>query len=424
MLKKRYAVVGLLSVVSVITFLDRMAIAVLGPRIQHDLGLTPEEWGWVLSAYVIAYGLFEIPSGALGDRHGQRRELSRIAAWWSAFTALTGACTSFVPLAIVRFCFGIGSAGAYPNASGVLWRWLPACERARGQGAIWAASRLGGALAPLLLVPLAAWVGWRPVFWVLAVIGAVWALTWWRWYHDRPAEQPGIRGEELLEIGSGHGGAHGGRGALRRLLKLRQLWLIVLAYGCYGCGSWFYFNWFPTWMVHAGHFTMAQMGVYAAFPFLLGIGSNLVGGAVCDRLGLAIGIRNATRIMTTGCLIVGAALLCAMSLVTNQTAIVVLATSGFATMDFMLPASWALCMSIGGSHGGAATGVMNTAGQAGGVLCTLAFGYIAEATGNYELPVRAIALMVLIAAIVFSRVDCTAGLPAEPPPALEEPVPG
>ncbi|MHB1774350.1 MAG: hypothetical protein ACYCST_21995, partial [Acidimicrobiales bacterium] len=73
--------------------------------------------------------------------------------------------------------------------------------------------------------------------------------------------------------------------------------------------------------------------------------------------------------------------------------------------------------------GGAATGVMNTAGQAGGVLCTLAFGYIAEATGNYELPVRAIALMVLIAAIVFSRIDCTAGLPAEPN-ALEAPVPG
>ncbi|MDA8349221.1 MAG: MFS transporter [Pseudomonadota bacterium] len=423
MVKKRYAVVGLLSVVSVITFLDRMAIAVLGPRIQHDLGLTPEEWGWVLSAYVVAYGLFEIPSGALGDRHGQRRELSRIAAWWSAFTALTGVCTSFVPLAIVRFCFGMGSAGAYPNASGVLWRWLPGRERARGQGAVWAASRLGGALAPLLLVPLAAWVGWRPVFWVLAVIGAAWALTWWMWYHDRPAEQPGIRGEELREIGSGHGDAHGGRGALRRLLKLRQLWLIVLAYGCYGCGSWFYFNWFPTWMVHAGRFTMAQMGVFAAFPFLLGIGSNLIGGAVCDRLGLAIGLRNATRLMATSCLIIGAALLGAMSLVTSQTAIVVLATAGFATMDLMLPAAWAMCMSIGGSHGGAATGVMNTAGEVGGVLCTLAFGYIAEATGNYELPVRGIALMVLIAAFVFSRVDCTAGL-ADESSALDAPAPG
>ena len=419
MLKKRYAVVGLLSVVSVITFLDRMAISVLGPSIQHDLGLTPEQWGWVLSAYVIAYGLFEIPSGALGDRHGQRRELSRIAAWWSGFTALTGACTRFIPLAIVRFCFGIGSAGAYPNASGVLWRWLPARERARGQGAVWAASRLGGALAPLLLVPLAIHFGWRAVFWVLAVIGAAWALAWWLWYHDRPAEQPGIRPEELAEIGERRGDAHGGRGVLGRLLKLPQLWLIVLAYGCYGAGSWFYFNWFPTWMVHAGHFTLRQMGVYAAFPFLLGIGSNLIGGTVCDRLGVRIGLRSATRLMTAGCLTAGAGLLLAMSLVTDRIAIVVLATAGFATMDLMLPAAWAMCMSIGGNHGGAATGVMNTAGQAGGVLCTLAFGYIVGATGNYELPVQAVALMVLVAAIVFSRVDCTAGLAAEPD-ALEE----
>ena len=414
MFKKRYAVVGLLSVVSVITFLDRMAISVLGPRIQHDLGLTPEQWGWVLSAYVIAYGLFEIPSGALGDRHGQRRELSRIAAWWSGFTALTGACTRFIPLAIVRFCFGIGSAGAYPNASGVLWRWLPARERARGQGAVWAASRLGGALAPLLLVPLAIHFGWRSVFWVLAVIGALWALAWWLWYHDRPAEQPGIEPEELAEIGERRAAAHGGKGALGRLLKLPQLWLIVLAYGCYGAGSWFYFNWFPTWMVHAGHFTLRQMGVYAAFPFLLGIGSNLIGGTVCDRLALRIGLRRATRLMTAGCLIVGAGLLLAMSLATHRAAIVILASAGFATMDLMLPAAWAMCMSIGGNHGGAATGVMNTAGQAGGVLCTLAFGYIVGATGNYELPVQAVALMVLIAAIVFSRVDCTTGLTAEP----------
>ena len=421
MLRKRYAVVALLSVVSVITFLDRMAISVLGPRIQRDLGLTPEQWGWVLSAYVIAYGLFEIPSGALGDRHGQRRELSRIAAWWSGFTALTGACTKFVPLAIVRFCFGIGSAGAYPNAAGVLWRWLPARERARGQGAVWAASRLGGALAPLLLVPLAIHFGWRSVFWVLAVIGAAWAVAWWLWYHDDPAGQPGIRPEELAEIGVRRGVAHGGRGALGRLLRLRQLWLIVLAYGCYGCGSWFYFNWFPTWMVHAGHFSLQQMGVYAAFPFLLGIGSNLAGGVICDRLGLRIGLRRATRLMTAGCLTVGAVLLFAMSVATDRAAVVVLASAGFATMDLMLPAAWAMCMSIGGSHGGAATGVMNTAGQAGGVLCTLAFGYIVGATGNYELPVRAVALMVLIAAVVFACVDCTAGLTAESDP-LEEPV--
>ncbi|MGH8295871.1 MAG: MFS transporter, partial [Steroidobacteraceae bacterium] len=304
-MRKRYAVVGLLGVVSVITFIDRTAIAVLAPWIRKDLGMGAAEWGWVLSAYVIAYGIFEIPSGALGDRNGQRRELSRIAAWWSAFTALTGVTSRFIELVAVRFCFGLGSAGAYPNAAGVLWRWLPARERARGQGVVWAASRLGGALAPLLLVPVAVAFGWRPVFWVLAVVGAIWAAVWWLWYHDDPAAQPGITASELEEIGAGgaRGRAlHGREVPWGRLLRLRQLWLIVLAYGCYGCGSWFYFNWFPSWMVHAGHFTLRQMGLYASFPFLLGMAANLIGGTVCDRLGMRIGLKRASRAMTFGCL--------------------------------------------------------------------------------------------------------------------------
>lgn len=418
-MRKRYSVVALLGVVSVITFMDRTAIAVLAPWIRRDLGMGAAEWGWILSAYVIAYGIFEIPSGALGDRNGQRRELARIAAWWSAFTALTGVSSRFLELIAVRFCFGLGSAGAYPNASGVLWRWLPARERARGQGVIWAASRLGGALAPLLLVPLAVSLGWRAVFWILAAVGAVWAALWWLWYHDDPAGQPGIAAAELAEIGVARDrGLHRGV-PWRRLLRLRQLWLIVLAYGCYGCGSWFYFNWYPSWLVHAGHFTLREMGVYASFPFLLGIGSNLVGGVLCDRLGVRFGLRTASRAMTSGCLAVSAALLLSMSLARGHTADIVLSSVSFAVMDLMLPAAWAMCMSIGGPHGGLATGVMNTAGQVGGVLCTLVFGYIVGASGNYELPLQAVALMVLIAAVVFSRVDCTAGLAPEPH-ALEE----
>jgi MFS family permease len=418
-MRKRYAVVALLGVVSVITFIDRTAIAVLAPWMRRDLGIGPAAWGWVLSAYVIAYGLFEIPSGALGDRNGQRRELARIAAWWSAFTALTGASSRFVELVVVRFCFGLGSAGAYPNAAGVLWRWLPARERARGQGVVWAASRLGGALAPLLLVPLAVALGWRAVFWVLAAVGGLWAAAWWRWFHDDPGAQPGITAAELGEIGPGHGRGHGGAAPWGRLLELRQLWLIVLAYGCYGCGSWFYFNWFPSWLLHAGHFSLRQMGVYASFPFLLGTCSNLLGGVLCDRLGVGLGLKAASRALTFGCLLVGAAILFAMSLARGHAEVIALSSIGFAVMDLMLPASWAMCMSIGGPHGGLATGVMNTAGQAGGVLCTLVFGYIVGASGNYELPLQVVAAMVLIAAVVFSRVDCTAGLTPEPD-ALEE----
>ena len=411
MSRRRYWVVGMLGLVSVITFLDRMAIAVVGPLVQQDLHLSPQAWSWVLNAYVLAYGLFEIPSGALGDKNGQRRELTRISVWWSGFTALTAWCSSFWQLFSVRFLFGMGAAGAYPNITGVLWRWLPARERARGQGVVWGASRLGGALAPAILVPVALTWGWRAVFGGLAVLGLAWAIAWRFWYHDRPSDQPGITAAELEEIGGEHGGGSLHRTVpWRRLLSLPQLWLLVAAYGFYAWGSWFFYNWFPTWMVRGAHFSNREMSVYASFPFLLGMVSNFAGGYLCDRLGLRYGFRTAYRAITFTSLALTSVMLVGMSLATSQLAIVIFATASFAIMDLMLPAAWAMCMAIGGAYGGVASGVMNTSGQAGGFLCTLVFGYIVSGTGNYNIPVQVVAAMVLIAAVLFARVDCTAGL--------------
>ena len=159
-LDQRRRVLLLLIALAIITFLDRISIAVAGPRIQQELHIAPERWGWVIGAFVLAYGIFEIPTGALGDRIGQRSVLTRIVLWWSAFTCLTGAAIGFPALVVTRFLFGAGEAGAYPNISGVIVRWFPVRERARTQGFIWAASRIGGALSPLIVVPLQSAVGW------------------------------------------------------------------------------------------------------------------------------------------------------------------------------------------------------------------------------------------------------------------------
>ncbi|MDF0487352.1 MFS transporter [Sphingomonas sp. H39-1-10] len=411
-MKKRRIVLGFLATLSVITFIDRLAIAVTGPTMQKDLNISPAQWGWVLSAYVIAYAVFEVPSGALGDRHGYRKELSRITVWWSVFTAATALCRNFWQLASARFLFGLGAAGAYPNMSGVLYRWLPARERARGQGVIWAASRLGGGLAPLLLVPANAMFGWRAVFAILGALGFVWAIAWWRWFHDRPEAQPGITAEEVAEIGGDAGAAHSGT-PWRRLLALPQLWLIAAAYGFYAFGSWFFFGWFPTWMVKGAGFTVGEMGVYGSIPFLLGIVGNLAGGILCDRLAERIGIRRAYSLIAAVCLTITAALLVAMSLAAGKFTIIVLAGAAFMVMDLMLPAAWAMCMAIGGRCGGTASGVMNTAGNIGGFVCSVAFGYVVAATGNYDLPLQGVAAMVLIAAGIFAFIDCTKGLGAD-----------
>lgn len=410
-MKKRNTVLALLCGVSVIIFMDRLAIAVAEPGIRADLKLSPEQWGWVLSAYVLSNALFEIPSGARGDRRGQRSELTRIAVWWSAFTAATGWCRSLFQMVGARFLFGVGAAGAYPNAAGVVSRWFPAKEHARAQGFIWAASRLGAALAPLLLVPMERAWGWRAVFWLMGGLGAIWAVAWRLWFRDTPESMEGVSAEELEEILAGRNAkATHEEIPWRRLLALPQLWLIVAAYFCYAWGSWFFFGWFTTWLTQGAGFTLGEMGVFASFPFVMAIFGNLIGGSLSERLVVRWGAVRAYRLVTSICLAVGAMLLLEMSLARSHVAIVAISSIAFGVMDLMLPAAWAMCMGLGGKFGGTATAVMNTSGNLGGWLCALLFGYVVKATGNYNLPLRVVAAMVLVAALLFACVDCSRGL--------------
>src|SRR5262245_28039286 len=130
MLRYRHRVLGFLILLFAITYIDRVCISVAGPRMQADLGIDPVGWGWVTAMFTLSYGLFEIPTGALGDRIGPRRVLTRVVVWWSAFTSLTGMVSSYWLLLLTRFCFGAGEAGAFPNASIVVSRWFPPTQRA------------------------------------------------------------------------------------------------------------------------------------------------------------------------------------------------------------------------------------------------------------------------------------------------------
>jgi len=396
---------------SAITFLDRLAIAVTEPGIRSDLRLGPDKWGWILSTYVLANALFEIPSGARGDRRGQRSELTRIVAWWSSFTVATGWCRNFLQMVAARFLFGLGTAGAYPNASGVLAKWFPEQEHARAQGFIWAAGRMGAALAPLLFVPLERVWGWRAVFWLMGTIGVVWAAVWWTCLRPEPEDMIGIEQHEAGGTTTRSSRtAAGSEIPWRELIALPQLWLIMAAYFCYAWGSWFFFGWFTTWMIRGEGFSIEQMGIFASFPFVMAMFGNLIGGGLSRRLVFKMGAVNAYRCVTATCLVFGAALLLAMSIVRGHMAIVALATASFGVMDLMLPAAWAMCMGLGGRWGGTATAMMNTAGNLGGWIRALVFGYVVKATSSYSLPLQAVAAMVLVAALLFSRVNSAHGL--------------
>jgi MFS family permease len=408
-MKKRTIVLVLLVLVSVITFLDRLAISVAGPQMQRELGIAPERWGWVLGAFILAYGLFEVPTGALGDRVGRRKVLTRVVVWWSFFTALTGCASGFLTLLATRFLFGVGEAGAYPNIAGSIARWFPPGERARAQGFVWAASRAGGALAPLIVLPIKEAFGWRAPFWIFGAVGLAWAALWSWWYRDEPAEQPGITAEELREIGDGPGAGGHPSSAIpwALLLRGRQLWLIVGMYACYAWGSWFYFSWLHTYLVAGRGFSETEMGVFSALPFVLGALANIAGGFLSDHMVRRFGLRNGRRLVGAACLSASALLLVAAASTHGRMAAALFLALGLGVMDLMLPSAWALCLDVAGPYAGAVTGAMNMSGQFGGFLCTVLFGNVVKWTGSYHAPLLPIATMLLISAFLFSRIDPT-----------------
>jgi ACS family glucarate transporter-like MFS transporter len=199
--RARFVVLVLLCLLAGILYLDRICMSAAVDSIQADLGLTNRESSYVLMAFTLAYGLFEVPTGRWGDRIGARRVLTRISLWWSAFTALTGACTGLWTLVGVRFLFGAGEAGAYPNVARVLSRWFSDEERGRAQGLLLAASQIGGALAPFVAALLIQAIGWRWTFAAFGAIGAIWAAIFWWWFRDDPAVHPAVGTAELAHVG-------------------------------------------------------------------------------------------------------------------------------------------------------------------------------------------------------------------------------
>src|ERR1700740_3433858 len=148
----RYRVLALLTSLTTLTYLDRITISIVGVRMKADFHLSNEQFGWALASFALAYALFEIPSGVLGDRIGPRAVFIRIVLFWSLFTGLTGIVSGLLGLLIVRFLFGVGESGTYPNCMIVMSRWFPQREMARSLTWVGMGAQIGSAIAPLIIV--------------------------------------------------------------------------------------------------------------------------------------------------------------------------------------------------------------------------------------------------------------------------------
>jgi len=409
----RFHVLAVVCSLSVVTFLDRVCIAGSAPLIMADLRLTPVQMGGIFSAFAIAYALFEVPTGWLGDRIGPRKVITRIVVWWSFFTALTGLMSRFWSMAVVRFLFGAGEAGSYPNATKVFARWMPRAERGLAMGIMWMCGRWGGAFAPALVVFLITRMSWRSTFGVLGAIGMAWAGLFWIWFRDEPGEKQGVNDAEIELIMQGQGSAALSSGRhlavpWMQLLRSANLWAICLMYFCVCYGWFFYITWLPASLTARGT-TMAQAGIYGGLPLLMGGIGAFVGGLLTDYVVKKTGRLTSRRYIGFAGFFLGSLFMLASVRVQDPLAAVCVISLASFFGDLTLAGNWAVCMDAGRELAGTVSGCMNMFGNIAGFLFPLITGAIVQRFGRWDLPILLSGAIFFFGALLWLRID-----PAEP----------
>jgi MFS transporter, ACS family, glucarate transporter len=411
MMKKlpyRHRVLILLFFLIFITYLDRVCISLVGVRIKSAFGLNNVQFGWVVGAFALAYAIFEIPSGMLVDRIGQRAVFIRIVLWWSFFTALTGFTVGLTSLLFTRFFFGMGESGAYPNSSSTIARWFPSAETGRSMSVLFFGQNAGAAIAPLIVVPIAIHFGWRAPFFVNGFIGFLWVIVCWLWFRNEPSQMKGISTGEIKMIEDKRRFApHRQTFPWKIFLRNWKMWALITGFFCSQWGLYFFVAWMPVYLQQGRHFSENNMKLTTSYSFIFGMAGALFSGFLNDWLvrkkGLAFGRRfvGFMALCFSGlCLLVTATAsgnsLVAFSLVTCYLFYSFFAITAFST-----------CVDIGGSKAGTVAGIMNCAGQTGAFFLSVVFGKIADAAHNYNTPVLLIASILITGSILWLGIDPT-----------------
>lgn len=386
----RWLVLTWLCALSGILYIDRICISAAITPMQAELGLSNTQISYVLMAFTLAYGLFEIPTGRWGDRIGPRRVLTRISIWWSAFTVLTGLCTGLYSLILVRFLFGAGEAGAFPNAARVVSRWFPTQERGRVQGILLAASQAGGALSPFLASWLILTVGWRSAFTVFGVLGFLWALGFYAWFRDEPEEHPGVSPEELGHIRSSTAAASSQHAAIPwgAVFSSVSVVLLSLIMICASFNSYIYFSWFLKYLQAARGLGQSQAGLLSSVVLACAALGTLAGGWSLDITGAAKSPFG-RRLHGSFCFLAATALLYfALQQDDVNVAVTLTGLSCFFTQATQ-SLWWSCAIQISGRHVGALFGLMNSVGVFGALSSQFLVGALADHFAKQGLSGRA-----------------------------------
>jgi MFS transporter, ACS family, glucarate transporter len=409
-----WLILALLFGTSVVTYIDRVNISVTARQMMPAFGLTQQDMGWVFSAFVVGYALFQIPGGWLADRWGARIVLTAALVWWSICSALT-AFVAASPLAevigivgalgIVRFALGLGEGVALPSFNRAVANWMPPDSRGLGIGIAIGGIGLGSALTP----PIAAWVmvnwRWQTVFYLSAALGIMMGLLWWTLARDRPDQHPWAQMDADSPKNSERSDLHNIPFRMS-LLKQPTIWWLVLSYSCLGYVAYVYLSWFYLYLVNVRGFDTLHGGVYASLPFWAILIGCPLGGWATDRLAAMHGVTRG-RLMAgmSGMICAGCAI--AAGAFSDSAFLAVASLSvGAGCLYFAVGAYWASTSDLSKAHAGTLSGLMNTGANVGGALSPSLTPWMADQWG-WPMALAAAGAVAVMGAVLWLKIDLT-----------------
>jgi MFS transporter, ACS family, glucarate transporter len=386
----RWLLIFWLFVLSAVAFLDRVNISIAGSLLANDYHLSKIQLGWIFSAFLAGYALFQTPGGMLADRLGPRSVLAAGVLWWGIFTALTAAVPARFASALlafigVRFALGAGEAVIYPASNQFVARWIPSAERGLANGWIFSGVGVGAGFTPPLITFIMLKYGWRSSFLVCAVLGLLAGLVWYFIARNAPEQHPLVSSEELARIQSGLSPSiAAGKSALvswGRLIESREVLATSLSYFSFGYVAWIFFSWFYIYLAEVRGLNLKASALYSMLPFIAMAICSPLGGVLSDAVARKKGPRAGRSGVAAFAMALAAIFLVVGSGAESARVAVVILAGGAGALYLSQSSFWSVSADIGGASSGSVSGFMNMANQFGGMITASLTPWIASRLG-------------------------------------------
>jgi len=407
----RWFLVFGLFILSAVAYLDRVNISIAGSSIAAEYHLSNIQLGWIFSAFLVGYGLFQTPGGWLADRFGPRRVLTAGVLWWGIFTALTAAVSANIAFAVlffaaVRFLLGAGEAIIYPASNQFVSRWIPSPERGIANGLIFAGVGVGAGVTPILITYVMVHHGWRSSFWMSAIIGLIAGTAWYLAARDAPEEHALVSASELAHIQAGRTTKSTGAARIpwSTIFSSKEVLALTLSYFSFGYVAWIFFSWFFIYLAKVRGLDLKVSAFYSTLPFLAMAACSPLGGAISDKLTKLYGKRaGRCGIAVFGLLLTAVFLSFGSQVHSARLASVVLA-GGAGALYLSQSSFWAVTADIASGSSGSVSGFMNMGNQFGGALTLILTPFLASRFG-WTTPFFVAAGLSLLGAVAWLFVE-------------------